>query len=105
MRIYLANSPWRRAGGLLIRPKLLAGEALWLRPCRSVHTFGMRYPISVFFLDQQNTVVSYRLDVPPNRIVCCMRARSVCEMLPVSTEHYAGVVASLERALSLNTVV
>jgi len=105
MRIYLANSLWQRAGGLLIRPKLLAEEVLWLRPCRSVHTFGMRYAISVFFLDQHNTVVNYRLDVPPNCIVSCMRARSVCEMLPVSKADYAGVVASLERELSLNTVV
>ena len=105
LKIIAANSVWQRAGGLLIRPMLLEGEVLWLRPCWSVHTFGMRYSIGVFFLDRNNTVVHVRPYVPPNRIVCFVGARSVCEMLPIRVDHCDGVSAKLERVLSLNTVM
>jgi hypothetical protein len=36
--------------------------ALVLRPCRQVHTFGMRFPIDVAFCDREGRVVgTYRL--------------------------------------------
>ncbi len=47
---------WRaRARGLLGRDGIEG--ALVLRPCRSVHTIGMRFPIDVAFCDEDMTVV------------------------------------------------
>ena len=87
MNIFIADSWFKRAGGLLVRRQLKSNEALWLAPCRSVHTFGMRYEIAVFFLDQGNRVIDVRPRVPPNRVVICMQASSVCEMLAITTDH------------------
>jgi hypothetical protein len=103
MRIIKATHWWQRVGGLLIRPKLLAGEVLWLQPCWSVHTFGMGYPIAVFFLDKSNEILKVQPHVPPNRVVYCLGARSVCEMLPFLDAHCASVSVALKRSLSWNT--
>ncbi len=43
--------------GLLTTSSLLADQGLWLSPCQSIHTFFMRYPIDVVFLDAQGTVL------------------------------------------------
>lgn len=56
-RCYLATTPWARAVGLLGTPDLEPGEALWITRCRSVHTVGMRLPISCAFLDGRGTVL------------------------------------------------
>jgi protein-S-isoprenylcysteine O-methyltransferase Ste14/uncharacterized membrane protein (UPF0127 family) len=52
-----AHTHWARLVGLLATPRLAPGEGLWLRPCRQVHMFGMRYPIDVVFLDERLDVV------------------------------------------------
>jgi uncharacterized membrane protein (UPF0127 family) len=45
---------------------------------RSVHTFGMREPIVVAFLDPHHRVIRVTT-VPPRRVVSCRRARHVLE--------------------------
>ncbi len=57
-KIRVAGSLIERAIGLLSTPALGAGEGMYLRPCQSVHTFFMRYPIDVLFLDAQGAVLS-----------------------------------------------
>ena len=51
MRIHVARSFLQRARGLLGRAPLAADEALLIRPCSSIHTFGMRFAIDVVFID------------------------------------------------------
>jgi uncharacterized membrane protein (UPF0127 family) len=57
-RILHADSWLARLRGLLGRPAPGPGEGLMLTPCRSVHMFGMRYPIDVAFLDRAGAVVA-----------------------------------------------
>lgn len=51
-----------------------------LRPCRWVHTFGMRFPIDVAYLDRDGTVVKtvhmhrHRLGVPVWRAATVIEA-------------------------------
>ncbi|HLO94144.1 MAG TPA: DUF192 domain-containing protein, partial [Burkholderiaceae bacterium] len=52
-----ARSFWQRLGGLLVRPRLGAGEGLLLKPCNSVHTCFMRYAIDVIYLDREGRVL------------------------------------------------
>ena len=56
-RCLVADRPWPRMRGLLGRASLPAGEGLLLRPAGSVHTFFMRFPIDVVFLDRELEVV------------------------------------------------
>ena len=57
-----------RASGLLGRATLGPDDALLLRWCRSVHTFGMRFPIDVVLLDREDRLLRV-LTVPPGRLV------------------------------------
>jgi uncharacterized protein len=57
-RVRVASSLLDRAIGLLATRSLGAGEGLYLIPCKSIHTFFMRYPIDVLFLDAEGAVLS-----------------------------------------------
>jgi uncharacterized membrane protein (UPF0127 family) len=67
-----------RAIGLLGRPVLQVTEALWIAPCPSVHTVGMRYPIDVIFCDGVVRIVE---NLEPDRVASAKGARHTCEML------------------------
>ncbi|MFP4511688.1 MAG: DUF192 domain-containing protein [Acidimicrobiales bacterium] len=66
-----------RSRGLLGREGIEG--ALYLTPCRSVHTFGMRFPIDVAFVDA-DLVVCRIVQMRPGRITRpCWRARGAIE--------------------------
>ena len=69
-----------RMRGLLGRCDLAANRALWLEPCNTVHTFGMRFPIDVIFIDRCGRVLSIHRDVGRARMLLCWRARAVLEI-------------------------
>lgn len=54
--------------------------ALLLPRCRSVHTFGMRFPLDLFWLGADGQVVRVDRGVRPWRIVRCRQARAVVEV-------------------------
>jgi uncharacterized membrane protein (UPF0127 family) len=65
--------------GLLGRPGLDPGHAMLLERANSVHTFGMRFPILVAFLDRDYRVLQTRV-LRPGRIVRNGRARHTLEL-------------------------
>lgn len=64
-KVCLADTFWLRLLGLLGRPKLQPGEGLWLIPCKQVHMHGMKYPLSVWFLDCEGKVCHILDDIKP----------------------------------------
>lgn len=70
-----------RGRGLLWRKPLDAslGEALLIPRCASVHTFWMRYPITVIFLDRDRRIMRIALDVKPSRVLAQRGAAFVLE--------------------------
>lgn len=54
----IADTFLKRLIGLLNRKSLGEGEALILKPSKSIHTFFMRFPIDVIFLDTKNKVIA-----------------------------------------------
>ncbi len=87
--------PRRRVAGILVpvaggrRSRLLglawlgrkrAGPGLLIPRCASVHTFGMRFPLDLYFLDRQGTVLAVRRRVPPRRLAWCRGADAVLEI-------------------------
>jgi hypothetical protein len=72
-------------------PALRPGEALWLEPCGSIHTWGMRYSIDVVFLSRDFRVLAIWRDVRPWRIAWAPRGtHSAIELL-------SGGATTLER--------
>lgn len=71
--------------GLIGRPRLETGHGLWIVPCQSVHTFWMRFPIDVVFLDKHYKIVHLVENLKPHRVSKHLsKAKSVIE-LPIST--------------------
>jgi uncharacterized membrane protein (UPF0127 family) len=77
----VAEAATRRARllGLARLDALPAGEALHIPRCRSVHTFSMRFPLDLVWLDKAGAPVRVDRDVPPRSLRTCLRARSVVE--------------------------
>jgi hypothetical protein len=83
-RLEVAASAPKRSKGLLGRDGLAPGEGLWIIPCESVHTFFMRFPIDLVYLDRKNKIKKVRSAVVPWRMSACLSAHSVLE-LPAGT--------------------
>ncbi len=80
-RVEAAHSLPRRIKGLLGRRELAPDQGLWLRPCRQVHTWFMRFPIDVLFLDRELVVVGLVRNLGPWRLSpFYFRARSALEL-------------------------
>lgn len=79
-QLLVAARPLRRMRGLLGRSSLPRGEGILLRPAGSVHTFFMRFPIDVVFLDGEDRVVGIEAAVPPWRTAGRRGAKAVVEL-------------------------
>lgn len=82
--VQLAGDNSNRRKGLLGRERLDEGEGLWILPCEAIHTFWMRFPIDLVYIDRRHRVVKVRNEVQPWRLSACLRAHSVLE-LPAGT--------------------
>jgi len=87
----VARSFFRRLKGLLGAGQLPQGSALIIRPCSSVHTFGMQYPIDVVFVNDQNIVVKTVEALFPGRIAWSTGSYAV--ELPAGTVQRTGTLA------------
>jgi hypothetical protein len=83
-RLELAGTGPSRKKGLLGRDGLLPGEGLWIVPCEAVHTFFMRFPIDLVYLNRKKQIKKLRSNVGAWRLSACMTAHSVME-LPAGT--------------------
>ena len=70
-----------RVKGLLRAEGLAPGEGLWISPCNSIHSFGMRFVFDALFLGTDRKVVGMYRRFRRNRIsrVFC-NARGVLEL-------------------------
>jgi len=78
--VEVADTGAARSKGLLGRLGLGPGEGLWIVPCESVHTFGMKFPIDLVYLDRAHRIRKIRKRVVPWRISACFTAHSVLEL-------------------------
>jgi uncharacterized membrane protein (UPF0127 family) len=84
-RVPVATRPLTRLLGLSMLDRDRAGPGLLIPRCRCVHTFGMRFPIDIVFVDRAGAVIARRAALPPGRVAFDRRAVSVLE-LPTGTE-------------------
>ena len=66
--------------GLAWRDRERAGPGLLIPRCSSVHTFGMRFELDVYFLDAGGRVISVRRRVPPRRVLWQRGAAAILEI-------------------------
>jgi uncharacterized membrane protein (UPF0127 family) len=92
LQLYVADSGKARRRGLARVDAMPPHWGLHLRPCRSVHTFGMRFPIDLVWLDRDGRVRRVDEGVVPGRVVTCLRALSVVETRAGSGARFAAAV-------------
>ncbi len=91
-RADIANTSAKRRTGLLKHTGLEPGEGLWIAPCEGVHTFGMKFPIDVLFLNREKKILKALPDMVKGRIAFSLLAHSVLE-LPAGTLARTGTAA------------
>jgi len=64
----IADNPWTKLIGLLRDRTLEFGDGMWLKPCNSIHSFGMRFTFDAIFLDKNLRVVHLVCEMKPWRI-------------------------------------
>ena len=77
--VHVARRAGERRRGLARLDDMPRDHALHILRCPAVHTFAMRFPLDLIWLDRQGRVVRIDRDVAPNRNRVCIRARSVVE--------------------------
>ena len=81
-RIAVATTRAARRTGLLNHTSLSDGEALWILPCRGVHTFQMRFAIDLIALDESGVIVDLVANLKPWRVRLPRRGTSGVLELP-----------------------
>lgn len=68
LKVELADSFLKRFKGLMFRKSMPSDYALLLSPCNAIHTFSMRFPIDVVYLDRDSRVVYIEKSMQPNKV-------------------------------------
>ena len=100
-RVRLADTSRARRTGLLGLAALEPGKGLWIVPTQAIHTFWMRFPIDVVFLDRHWRVRRVYHRLAPFRVTPpVVAARSVLE-LPAGMLQSTGTAVGDELQFSL----
>jgi uncharacterized protein len=80
--ILIADDIISRVIGLMFRSKpLRSSDGLLLEPCKSIHTFFMRYSLDVVFLSNTNLVVKVIRNLKPWKVTpIYFKARKTLEL-------------------------
>jgi len=94
-QVVIADRWIKRLFGLLLQRELSYEQSLWLRPCRSIHTIGMHYPIDVIFINRFSYVVRTVSCLPPFRLSRAPSStHSVIELRAGSIEQFGIHIGS-----------
>jgi uncharacterized membrane protein (UPF0127 family) len=78
--VELAATVRRRMRGWLGRRVAPSGLGIWLLRCDAVHTFAMRFPVDLLFVDAAGRILRIDHAVRPWRLAFCVGAYSVIEL-------------------------
>ena len=77
----IADTFYTRLVGLLRDKQLEYGDGLWIKPCNSIHSIGMKFDFDAVFLDKNLRVVHLVHEMKPTRISkIVFAAKSVLEV-------------------------
>ncbi|HEV2075077.1 MAG TPA: DUF192 domain-containing protein [Thermoleophilaceae bacterium] len=94
--VFEARGVRARLFGLALLDELPSRTALLLPRCRSIHTFGMRFPLDVVFLDEEWRARRVVRGLPPRRTVACASASAVLETLHGEASPYLAAIRAAQ---------
>lgn len=80
-----AEAVFSRTKGLLGKEGLQESHALLIRPCKQIHTFFMRFPIDVVFVNARGQVIKIIPDMQPFRLSGIYLNAALAVELPAGT--------------------
>lgn len=90
-RVIKAHTFFRRLKGLMFTKSLPSSCCLHIHPCRSVHTFFMKYRIDILYLDDQYNIIGVEANLKPGKLgAVYSNSVSVIE-LPEGTIQQKGI--------------
>lgn len=98
-RVRVADSYFARLRGLMGKRDIRTG--LLLRPCAQVHTYFMKEPIDVVYLDRKGRVLSVETAMEPGRVGFYIHGANAVLELPANrwaTFHCSDLVYVKETA-------
>jgi uncharacterized membrane protein (UPF0127 family) len=76
---YDANTFYRRLRGVRLIPPMGPTDALIIRPCKAIHTYGLIQPIDIVFLNLHGKIL--KMDtLKPRSLYACFGASVAVEM-------------------------
>lgn len=82
----MADGFLTRFVGLLMSRPLLLNQGLLIKPCNSVHTVGMRFPIDVIYLSPEMQIIKIVANLPAWRFSYCKGAKYALEVAANSSQ-------------------
>lgn len=74
------RSFWQRFRGYMARNLAEVEKGLWFPDCCSIHTFFMRFPLDIYFLDGDHVVLAVHEGISSGRFIYRIGADSVVEV-------------------------
>ena len=81
----VADSFFKRFWGLMFKKHIDKDEALIFYRAQSIHTFFMRFPIDVIFLDKNMRVIKIYQGLKPFRFAASLKSAITIELPPYKT--------------------
>ncbi len=66
--VLMSSSFLNRLKGLLGRSSIKINQAMLLRPANSIHTFFMRFPIDILFINENNIIIKAYRNMKPFKL-------------------------------------
>ncbi len=101
VRLVLANRFTSRLRGLIGLSPIPQSIWLWIEPCQSIHTFFIKEPISLVYLNRLDEVCKLVSDVQPRRINCCLNASSVLETKRKSLKDIESIIPMIQEKIRM----
>lgn len=101
IKVVVANNFWSRLIGLIGKTNLSADEGLFFPRCKRVHTYGMRFPIDVVFIDKESRVLGIVANLVPWRISPKIKSVDSCLELRGGVAARNGIVVGTKLSREL----
>jgi uncharacterized membrane protein (UPF0127 family) len=80
-KMIMATTHFSRMKGLMFSDSLPDCDGFLIKPCNSIHTFFMRYPLDILFLDKEFRIVKALYNLAPWKVTWIyFKSNQVLEM-------------------------
>ncbi|MCP8616128.1 DUF192 domain-containing protein [Salirhabdus salicampi] len=84
-KITISNTFATRLKGFMFRRKPIYREGMFIKPCKSIHTFFMFFPIDILILDGNHSIIYIKENMRPWTFIYPVKGGKAALELPKGT--------------------